>query len=103
MKKEKLEPRLIDVQYLDRELKKLFASVPHGRGDDMFIKHKSRFQRQQKLKDDPDSDMESNSILSIGKKLEILCMYGGHRIVKADRASHIKIDNAAKSDNVAHK
>lgn len=103
MKKQKLEPRLIDVQYLDRELRKLFASVPHGVGDDIFIKHKGRFRRQQLERDNPDSDFGKSSTLSVAKKLEILCTYGDHRIVKMDRISPIDKGEREKSDNVALK
>jgi len=103
MKKEKLEPRLIDVKYLDRELRKLFASVPHGKGDDLFIKHKSRFMRQQLERDNPDSDLGKNSTMSVAKKLEVLCMYGGFEIVKSDRIGQMSEFNERKSDNVAIK
>lgn len=83
----KIEPRLLDIKYLDRELTKLFASVRHGESDELFGKYKSRFAKEQRENNTPDSirSKDSNSILSVGKKLEILCTYGNHIIVKIDR------------------
>lgn len=83
--KTKIEPRLIDIQYLDRELKRLFDSAPLRHGDPLFGKYKSRFLKQQNGMDKPMFQEDENSMLSVGKKLEILCMYGNHKIVKIDR------------------
>lgn len=85
--KNKIEPRLLDIEYLNRELLNLFASVRHGEADELFGKYKSRFVKEQKEKNNPNpvQSKDSNSILSVGKKLEILCTYGNHVIVKIDR------------------
>lgn len=85
--KKKIEPRLLDIQYLDRELVNLFASVRHGEADELFGKYKSRFVKEQREKKDPDSirSKGKDGMLSVGKKLEILCTYGDHVIVKMDR------------------
>lgn len=81
----KINPRLIDIAYIDRELVNLFASVHWGKGDELLTKYKSRFIKEQELKKNPKSTRARNGILSVGKKLQILCTYGNHRIVKVDR------------------
>lgn len=85
MKKKSIEPRLIDIGYIDRELKKLFRSAPQRHGDPLFGKYKSRFFKQQAGRSNPMFEEDKNSMLSVGKKLEILCAYGGHRIVKDEK------------------
>lgn len=85
--KGKIEPRLIDIKYLDRELYRLFNSIPWGKGDDLFTKYRSRFLKEQRERDKPTFIETQNNTLSIAKKLEILCTYGNHRIVKIDKKS----------------
>jgi len=85
--KNKIEPRLLDIKYLDSELVNLFASVRHGESDELFGKYKSRFVKEQREKKDPDfvRPKGKDGILSVGKKLEILCTYGDHIIVKIEK------------------
>lgn len=80
--KNKIEPSLIDIEYLDRELTKLFESIHYGKADELVRKYRSRFAKEQHEKTNPDSVPTKNSIISVGKKLEILCAYGNFRIVK---------------------
>lgn len=81
----KVEPKLIDVTQIDKELEKLFSSIPYGKADAAIIKYKSRFNKQKLERNNPEYVPTKNNALSLGKKLEILCSYGDHRIVKVDR------------------
>lgn len=96
----KVEPKIMDMAYVDRELTKLFASPRYRHGDPLFGKYKSRFIRQQLDKRNPDSVPDKNGILSLGKKLEILCLYGDYKLVKYDRKGKVGQGVASNSDNM---
>ena len=103
MIKEKIEPRLIDVEYINRELTRLFDSVPHGYSDELFSTYRGRFEREQKAKDGVTYATGTRITLSLAKKLEILCTYGSHKIVKMGKRVGVGHLNVDKSDNVAPK
>lgn len=83
--KTKIEPKLLDMSYLNQELNELFNSVSHGEGDELFTKYRSRFTKEQQEKNNPDFTKTTNNTISVGKKLEILCTYGNHKLIKVDR------------------
>lgn len=85
MKITKLQHTPIDVEYLNKELKKLFSSF-YRCTNPIVIKQKSRFMSEFKNKK---SSRYFNSRktypLSTAKKIEILCTYGGFKLVKSDK------------------
>lgn len=95
----RVEPKIMDTAYVDRELEKLFDSVHWGKNDQLIIKYRSRFLRQRMERKNPDSVPDKNGILSLGKKLEILCLYGDYKLVKMDKKSKVGHNVANNSDN----
>lgn len=98
-----VEPKIMDTAYVDRELEKLFDSVQWGKNDQLMIKYRSRFLRQLAERKNPDSVPDKNGILSLGKKLEILCLYGDYKLVKVDRKPKVGQNGANNSDTKAIK
>lgn len=98
-----LRPTPVDVEYLDRELKKLFRSSPKVTGDPLFIKYKSRFIKSQYERNNDYFFPTKNNLLSTAKKLEILCTYGGYQLVKADKTDANRHNDMKKSNNKATK
>lgn len=101
--KKKVEPRIMDVERIDRELSNLFKSIKFGSNDVLMIKYRSRFLKQQNGRQNPDMVINKYNTLSLAKKLEILCLYGGYTLVKLDRRANSRHSGISKSDNNAVK
>lgn len=82
MRKKGISPRLIDIAIVDKELDLFFRSVGRQGCDPVLGKHKSRFYRQQKGMANPDFVPTKSETLSLGKKLEILLLYGRYGLVR---------------------
>lgn len=98
MKNKNVQRRPIDEAQVDKHLKKLFSSMRYGAGDPLLIKYKSRFTKGQREKKAPVFFETKNNILSLGKKLEILLVYGNYRLVKSYNIIKIGHNVVHKSD-----
>ena len=66
----------IDTDYINEELKRFFENIPRGVHNYKLTKYKQRFL------DEVVRKKRTKIRLSTGKKLEILCVYAGHKIIK---------------------
>lgn len=85
MKNKNVQRRPIDEARVDKQLKRLFSSVRYGMADPLLVKYRSRFNKGLSERGKPIFFETKNNVLSLGKKLEILCLYGDYRLVKVDR------------------
>lgn len=70
----------IDIQYVDQELTKLFKSIERGDKNPTLNKHKERFFKEKN--NVVGFEERRSERLSLAKKLEILCTYGNHKLIK---------------------